>query len=319
MNIQQLAAVLSPIWCMEDAAFRAMLGNLRAFVLGNGGERKGVLYQERCAAAGSSKKKRKEVAVLSLHGPIDHRGSMWLDWIGGTGADQFGAAFDMAMDDPTVKSVLIDVNSPGGNAMGTPELAKKIYKRRGEKPIVAVADAMAASAAYWIGTAADRLYVTESGYVGSVGVFSVHEDWSQALANDGIKVTINRIPEFKAEGTPYEAATDEFIASEMSDIGRIYGEFVDAVAKHRGTSVKDVRDNYGKGRVVDAKAAVAAGMADGVATFEQVLSRMQDGRLSVTDKSASFEDSPKLNADALRVCELRLRMRDRKPLLTGSR
>ncbi len=313
MTPQQLAAMLSPVWLMDDTAFRAMINGLRAFCLGNVSQAKGVVYQQRAASTvGSSKKKRKEVAVLSLSGPIDHRASMWLDWIGGTATDRFGAEFDAAMDDPSVKSVLIDVNSPGGSAFGVPELAAKMYKRRGEKPIVAVADAMAASAAYWVGSAADRLYVTPSGYVGSVGVFSVHEDWSQALANEGVKVTITRIPEFKAEGMPYEAATEEFLASEASDIGRIYNDFVAAVAKQRGTTPANVRETYGKGRVVDAKAAVSAGMADGVATFEQVLARMQDGKLSTTGPAVTdFDSVPQLNESAFKIAQLRTKLRGR--------
>ena len=266
--------------------------------------------------SGGKGKNRKDVAVLSLSGPIEQRSSMWMEWFGGTSTEAFGAAFDMAMDDPDVKSVLIDVNSPGGSYMGTPELASKIYKRRGEKPIVAIADSLAASAAYWIPTAADAFFVTPSGYTNSVGVFSIHQDWSTALANEGIKITIHRVPEFKAEGTPYEPATEEFVASEMSDLNRIYGEFVDAVAKHRGTTVANVRESYGKGRVLDAKAAVAAGAADGVATFEQVLSRMQNGRIKVGPTMMDSDAAPVLNADALRLCQARLKMRNRGLTIT---
>ncbi len=314
MNAEQLAALMAPVWCMDQTAFRAMLSQLRGWLSAGCPQRKGVLYQARATVAGG--KKRKDIAVMSLNGVIDHRGSEWLDWIGGTSTAEFGMAFDAVMDDPNVKAVLIDINSPGGNYSGTPELADKMRKRRGEKPVIGIADTMAASAAYWIGSAVDRLYVTPSGYVGSVGVFSIHEDWSQALANEGVKVSVMRVPEFKAEGMPYEAATPEFVETEMNQLNRIYGEFVDAVAKQRATTASTVRDTYGKGRVVDARQAVSLGMADGVGTFEQVLSRMQAGKLSAQKMTAAFSDSPQLDASGLAAVKGRMILRSRGKTLT---
>lgn len=314
MNPEMLAAAMAQVWLMEPVAFRSMIGKLRSWLANGTPQATNVFYQARAEGYGKGKK-RKDVAVLSLSGPIEQRASLWVDWFGGTSTEQFGMAFDAAMDDPDVKSVLIDVSSPGGSYSGTPELATKIYKRRGEKPIIAVADSLAASAAYWIPSAADQLYVTPSGYAGSVGVFAVHEDWSAALANEGVKVSLMRVPEFKAEGNPYEPATEEFVASEMNDLNRIYGEFTDAVAKHRGTTQGVVKETYGKGRVLSARDAVSVGMADGVATFEQVLSRMQSGTLKAKQRIEEGDETPQLNASAMKIAAARQKLRTR--LLTN--
>lgn len=314
MNAHDLAALMSPLWCMEQTAFRGMVGQLRGWLNAGCPRAESEVRQSRATMSGG--KKRKDIAVLSLSGSLDHRMSIWMAWMGGTSTADFGAAFDAAMDDESVKAVLINVNSPGGNYSGTPEAATKIYKRRGEKPIIGIADTMAASAAYWIGSAVDKLFVTQSGNVGSVGVFSIHEDWSAALANEGVKISIMRVPEFKAEGTPYEPLTEDFVKHESEQLGRIYGEFVDAIAKNRGTSVANVRETYGKGRVVDARQAVSLGMADGVATFEQVLNRMQAGKISPKQMTEAFSGQPVLNASGLAAAKGRMILRSRKTSLT---
>lgn len=314
MNAHELASLMPSFWCIEERFFRGMTGTLRGWLAAGCPKTESSVFQARATMSGG--KKRKDIAVLSLNGVLDHRMSLWMAFMGGTSTADFGATFDAVMDDESVKAVLIDINSPGGSYSGTPELATKIAKRRGEKPIIGISDTLAASAAYWVGSAVDRLFVTPSGDVGSVGVFSIHEDWSAALANEGVKVSIMRVPEFKAEGTPYEPATEAFIENEMGQLGRIYGEFVDAVAKNRGVTPSTVRETYGKGRVVDARSAVTSGMADGVATFDQVLSRMQAGKISSKQMAADFTDTPQLNASGLAVTQAKLKLRSRGKVLT---
>lgn len=220
-----------------------------------------------------------KIAVLPLHGVIEQRASIWMEWFGGCSTDRFGAMYQTLMDDPKIKGIVVDIDSPGGTVPGVMELSDMIYASRGRKPVVGVANSKSASAAYWIGSAFDQLYVTPSGGVGSVGVYSMHLDFSKALENEGIVPTLFAMPEFKAEFNGFSPLSDATKEHEMGEIDRIYGQFVSAVAKHRGTTAANVRQNYGKGRMVDAHAAVAAGMADKVATLEQVVSRMAAGRI----------------------------------------
>ena len=128
------------------------------------------------------------VAVLPLFGTIFPRANMMTDMSGATSAENFAKNFSQLLDDPSVDAIVLDVDSPGGQVGGVNELSKQIFEARGKKPIVAVANHFMASAAYWIGSAADELVVTPSGEVGSIGVFAVHEDISAALTQAGIKI-----------------------------------------------------------------------------------------------------------------------------------
>lgn len=216
------------------------------------------------------------VAVLPLTGLIMPKASMvnGPSLPQGTSCESFAAAFDAAIADETVTHIVIDVDSPGGAVIGVPELAARMLAARGKKPVTAVANSLAASAAYWLCSTADEIVVVPSGEIGSIGVFCVHEDDSEAYAQMGVKHTIIKAGEYKAEGNPYEPLSEEAKASIQSDIDEFYSMFLSSVAKARKVTVQEVADNFGQGRTVLAKAAVKAGMADRVATLEQVLGKL---------------------------------------------
>lgn len=222
------------------------------------------------------------VTVLPLYGVLAQRMNMILAISAGTSYEQFGDWFDAALEDEAVGAIVLDVDSPGGDVRGLEELSDKLYAARGRKRVIAVANAEAASAAYWIGSSVKQLFITPSGEAGSIGVVSVHTDVSAADEQIGLKRTIISTPKFKTEGNPYEALTDEAREHEQSVVDDFYGRFVAAVARNRNTSVADVESNFGQGRMVLAQAAVAAGMVDRVATLSQVLIelgvRVQTGR-----------------------------------------
>src|SRR3990167_6451821 len=144
------------------------------------------------------------VAVLPIHGVISHRINVMSDISGGTSIERLTAQFREALANPDVKTLVFDVDSPGGAVDGVPELASEIFEARGRKKMIAVASTMAASAAYWLASAADELVVTPSGEVGSIGVFAMHEDWSKWLDQEGIKVSLISAGKFKTEGNPWE-------------------------------------------------------------------------------------------------------------------
>jgi signal peptide peptidase SppA len=227
------------------------------------------------------------VAVLPLFGLISHRASMMGDISGprGTSTDKFTAAFRQAVNDPNCKAIVIDVDSPGGTVEGVPELADEIYRARGKKPITAVADCLMASAAYWISAAASELVCSPSSMVGSIGVYSAHEDDSQMLEAEGVKITLISAGKYKTEGNPYEPLGDEAQSAMQSMVDEFYGMFVKSVAKGRAVKVEDVRAGFGEGRVVTAQQAVKLGMADRIATLDQVLSKYGVSRGNATAMS----------------------------------
>ncbi len=217
------------------------------------------------------------IAVLPLYGVVTQRGNM-IDDISGPGStstQQFTAALRQMLADDTVGQILIDIDSPGGSVYGVAELATEIVKARTQKPVVAVANSLAASAAYWIGCSASEFYVTPGGEVGSIGVWQAHFDYSKALEEDGIKPTLISAGKFKVEGNPYVPLDPEAQAFMQSRVNDYYNAFVNAVATGRGVSASVVRDGMGEGRVLGAEAALAANMVDGIATFDDVLARMQ--------------------------------------------
>ncbi len=220
------------------------------------------------------------VAVLPLTGLIAHRASAFEDVSAppGTSVQRFTVRFREALADPDVAAILIDVDSPGGAVDGVAELAAEIAAARGRKPIVAVANTLAASAAYWIATQADELVVSPSAEVGSIGVFAAHQEFSRMDERIGVTTTLISAGKFKTEANPYEPLTDEARAAIQARVDDYYRMFVDAVARGRGVTAAAVRSGFGEGRVVGARDAVGLGMADRVATFDETLARLRAGR-----------------------------------------
>ena len=217
------------------------------------------------------------IAVLPLYGVVTQRGNM-VDDISGPGStstQQFTSVLRQMLTDDTVGQILIDIDSPGGSVYGVSELASEIVKARAQKPVIAVANSLAASAAYWIGCSASEFYVTPGGEVGSIGVWQAHFDYSKALEEEGVKPTLISAGKFKVEGNPYVPLDEQAQAFMQSRVDDYYNAFIEAVAKGRGVSVADVRTGMGEGRVLGAEAALAAGMVDGIATFDDVLAKMQ--------------------------------------------
>lgn len=218
------------------------------------------------------------VAVLPLLGTIIPRADLITEASGGASVQRFTKQFRQALADPEVGSIVIDIDSPGGQVGNVDELASEIYGARGQKPITAVANGLAASAAYWIASAADEIVVTPSGEVGSIGVLAIHEDVSAMLEAEGVKVNIVSAGKYKVEANPFEALGDEARGAIQSRVNEYYEMFVSAVARGRGVNKSDVRGGFGEGRVVGARQAVSLGMADRVDTLDNVVSRLVGGR-----------------------------------------
>ena len=217
------------------------------------------------------------IAVLPLYGVVTQRGNM-VDDISGPGStstQQFTSVLRQMLTDDTVGQILIDIDSPGGSVYGVSELASEIVKARAQKQVIAVANSLAASAAYWIGCSASEFYVTPGGEVGSIGVWQAHFDYSKALEEEGVKPTLISAGKFKVEGNPYVPLDEQAQAFMQSRVDDYYNAFVEAVAVGRGVSISDVRDGMGEGRVLGADAALAMNMVDGISTFDEVLAKMQ--------------------------------------------
>lgn len=237
------------------------------------------------------------VAVIPLFGVVAQRMNIMQEISeGGTSTEMFGRAFDQLIADSSIGAVVINIDSPGGSVYGTEELADKIFKARGTKPIYAVANSLAASAAYWIGSAADQLFVTPSGEVGSIGVLAMHVDYSKFNESVGVNPTYIHAGKYKVEGHPNAPLDQEATQAIQASVDSYYESFTGAVARNRGVSQRDVKSGYGEGRVLRAKAAVEAGMADGVRTLEQVIGELARSNTKSRRTASGFREKKELKA-----------------------
>ena len=210
-------------------------------------------------------------AVIPIVGILDQHPGLIEAFGLGVSCDSISAALNDALDDPAVKRVLLDIDSPGGSVYGVGELAASIRAARSQKPIVAVANSLAASAAFWLGCSASRFYMSPGAEVGSIGVWMAHEDWSKAVADSGVDVTLISAGKFKTEGNPYgplDADARAFLQSRTDDY---YAAFTKAVAAGRGVPIDAVRSGMGQGRVLGADQAMSEKMVDGVMSFGEAM------------------------------------------------
>lgn len=223
------------------------------------------------------------IAVIPIAGFIEQRTSFFGALFGGTSTQRVSAMFRASMADPAVKAIVFDVSSGGGSVFGVTELANEIMGARGSKPIVSVVNSTAASAAYWIAAAADEIVSTPSGVTGSVGVYAIHHDYSEADKQAGIKTEIISAGEHKADAVEGAPLSDEGRESMQSMVNHIYGMFVDDLAAGRKVSAATVRSDFGKGLIMTAPAAKAAGMIDRIGTLDETLTRLStpQGRAAV--------------------------------------
>lgn len=237
------------------------------------------LDQEAAAAQKKARlpKIKGAVGVVTISGPITQKYDWLMEYFGGASADNIGQQVEAFQQDPNVGGILLDIHSPGGSSYGVFEAAAKIEsmsQRHGGKPIVAIANSMACSAAFALMSAADQRYVTPGGDVGSVGVYCIHVDWSKFNERVGIQPTYIAVPDAKVEGNPDEPLSEDAKADLLSSVQETYDLFVKTLATNYGISAKDVKANFGGGRVLSATKAKAAGMVDGIATFDEVLKGM---------------------------------------------
>ncbi len=179
-----------------------------------------------------------------------------------------------AATDPAVRAILLDVDSPGGEAAGVFDLADLVFEARALKPIWAIADEAAFSAAYAIASAAERVIVPRTGGVGSIGVVAVHVDRSARDAMEGLRYTTVFAGAQKADFDPHAALGDRARARLQAEVDRVYGLFVDTVARNRGLSAEAVRAT--EAGVFFGEDAVAAGLADAVGALRETLAALAE-------------------------------------------
>jgi signal peptide peptidase SppA len=209
------------------------------------------------------------VAVLDIRGPIMRYRSFWTWLLGGTSVEEASTGLQAALDDPTVQSIVLAINSPGGQVDGINEFANSIRAANSQKPVTAYVGGMGASGAYWLAAAAGKIVADETAQLGSIGVLATVMDATGAEQKMGVKrydVVSSQSPLKRTD-----PGTDAGRAQLQSVVDSLAQVFIDKVAQFRGTTPAKVESDFGKGAVVLAPAAVAAGMADGLGSLQSVL------------------------------------------------
>ena len=236
------------------------------------------------------------VAVIPVRGTLVHRLGLH-PHCGMTGYDGIAQKIDRAVSDSSIKGVMLEIDSPGGEVSGILELGETIREAREKKPIWAVADEKAYSAAYWLGSQANRLIVPKTGGVGSIGVITMHADYSERLKDDGVRVTIIAAGTHKADGNPFEPLPDNVRDRVAADVEETRQLFAQEVAKGRpGLSIEDVLATEAQSYSADQ--AVEIGLADAVQSSKSAMSDFiakLSGRTvigPIQSKGASEMDEP---------------------------
>lgn len=182
------------------------------------------------------------IAVIRIEGTLVQKLGTLNPYSGMTGYDGIRQNLYLAANDSSVKAIMLNICSPGGEVAGCFDLVDAIYKLRGTKPIWAVLDEYAYSAGYAIASAADYITVPRTGGVGSIGVITMHVDFSQAITDAGIKVTFITKGERKADGAAEIPLAPEALKRFQADIDAMGDLFINTVARNRNISADVVRD-----------------------------------------------------------------------------
>lgn len=218
---------------------------------------------------------------------------------GFTGYDGIVAAVQSADADPNVKGILLDMDSPGGEVSGLYECAQILMARRGNKPMRAVIRGMGCSAAYSIAACADPGQVTlhDLGFAGSNGIITMHADFSGALQQDGIKVTLFTAGDHKADGNPFEPLPEHVARDIQASVEIAYSRLVAHVASARGISEDDVRAQ--QAQIYRGQAAIKAGLVDKIMSWQDSMDEFEaivNGRKSGQSAPSGARSARKDNA-----------------------
>lgn len=221
MTLAEVLLLKQP-WLIQPAAFRAMAAASRLFLDGCPEPKTEPKSPLLCVEDG--------IGIVTMCGPIIRKPDLISQILfGATDIEELIDAICEAADRPDVEAVFLDIDSPGGTVAGTPELAQVVADTCKEKPVYAFSSGLMCSAAYWVASQAQAIYVTPSARVGSIGVMQPVVDDSEALRSQGIKVEVFAVGKFKGMGTPGVALTEDQRGMIQSNIEEVASDFHVAV------------------------------------------------------------------------------------------
>ena len=227
-----------------------------------------------------------DVGIIAIKGSLTNRDAWYNRYLGITSYADIRNALMYAAQDSGVKAIVLDIDSGGGAVSGVADAGNLIkLVDQSVKPVYAFTDGAMCSAAYWLGCSAREVYSSNVSTVGSIGVIATHMEYSKALKDAGVGVTVVRAGEFKALANSVEPLSDKAKTQLQNQLNAAYGVFLDHVADCRKTTVNLCDANMAQGREFFGKEALAAGLVDGIETFDSMMSKVEMKLLDIEKHS----------------------------------
>lgn len=212
---------------------------------------------------------RERTAIIPVMGPIFPRSNLFTAYSGATSVDTLAQDLAVALESPQVDAIVLNIDSPGGAITGVSEFSDQVLRARESKPITAYVMGYAASAAYWIASAAGEVVTTDTGRLGSIGVYAAYLDTRVKDEKQGVK-NIDIVSSQSPKKVP-DPATPEGRQQVQALVDDLADVFISTVARNRGVAADTVLSDFGQGDVLVASKAITAGMADRLGSLEELL------------------------------------------------
>ncbi|WP_353275771.1 S49 family peptidase [Wolbachia endosymbiont (group A) of Pipizella viduata] len=222
-----------------------------------------------------------KIAIIPIHRILTKKPGAFDDMLGMTSYEQIEEQIKQALANSSIETILLDIDSPGGEVNGLFDLSDFIYEARALKKIVAIANDDAYSAAYAIASSAEKVLVTRTSGVGSIGVIASHIDQSGFDEKQGIKYTTVFAGSRKNDLNPHEPITSESVESLQKEVDRLYEMFLQLIARNRGLSTEKIRST--EAGLYFVEKAIEIGLADGITTFSEFIDNYRRNNMTKTE------------------------------------
>ncbi|WP_457923732.1 S49 family peptidase [Wolbachia endosymbiont of Muscidifurax uniraptor] len=253
----------------------------------------------------SIKSNVERTAIIPIYGILTKKPGAFDKMLGMTSYEQIEEQITQSLADSGIETILLDIDSPGGEVNGIFDLADFIYSARGKKRIIAIANDDAYSAAYAIASSAEKVFVSRTSGVGSIGVIASHIDQSRFDEKQGIKYTTIFAGSRKNDLNPHEPMTSESLGSLQKEVDRLYEMFVQLIARNRNLSIQAIKST--EAGLYFGEKAVEIGLADGVTTFFEFINNHKSRSVSMTTDELieeSYENYRREILEIIRLCNI---------------
>jgi signal peptide peptidase SppA len=231
---------------------------------------------------------RDDVAIIPIVGPLFRYANLFTSVSGATSYEMIARDFVSVVNDPLIKAIVLNIDSPGGEVNGCAELADLIYEARGKKPIIAYASGDAASGAYWIAAACDKIITSKTSAIGSIGVVGLYHNNAES---EEIEIVSSQSPHKRLN--PRDDEDKKRLQARIDAMAQV---FVESIAKYRGVSVETVLKTYGAGDIFIGEEAAKLGLTEGIASLDKILFELTYKKSNLTTN----QEKTKMDIETLR-------------------